>query len=120
MKRFFCVMLFVACLLTFGACSGDGSAESASFLDKFYNEYLVKFFNDYVTGCAAIGDNCTSVPVIGPVLEFFVSVVAYAIGGIVFVFKTLIAFVLFFIGETAFFVEEIVKGISGTILDLIS
>ena len=119
MRRFFCVMLFVVCLMTFGACSSEGS-ESISFFEKFYNEYLMKFWSDYINGCAALGQNFVNVPVIGPVLDFLVSVVAYAIGGVVFFFKVVLSFILFFISETAFFVEEIVKGITGTILDLIS
>ena len=119
MKRFFCVMLFVVCLMTFGACSSEGS-ESVSFFEKFYNEYLTKFWSDYISGCAALGQNFANVPVVGPVLDFLVSVVSYAIGGVIFIFKLVVAFILFFISETAFFVEEIVKGITGTILDLIS
>jgi hypothetical protein len=120
MKRFFCVLLFVGCLLTFGACSLEEAGGSGTFFESFYNDYIMIYFEEYITSCTAFGQYFAEVPVVGTVLEFIVTALAYAIGGIILAIRIVFAFVLYFLIETASFVEEIIRAISETVLDMIS
>ena len=119
MKRIFCVLLFVGCLLTLGACSADGEGASG-FFETFFNDYIAKYFEDYVATCNGFGQPLLEVPYVGEALAVLMTAFAYAIGGVLLVFRILIAFVFFFLIQTASFVELIIKGFSEILLGLIS
>ena len=126
MKRFFSVMLLFVCLLAFGACTGV-DPETDLFFEKYqseyntyYNDYLVKFFTEYLSGCEAFSDFFGNVPVLGTLLDAIATIFAYTAGGILLIFRIILSFFLYFGSQTSFLSEDVVKNIMGTILKLIS
>ncbi len=88
------------------------------FFQVFYVALILLFI--YAPIFTLVVYSFVDVPVVGTVLEFIVTALAYAIGGIILAIRIVFAFVLYFLIETASFVEEIIRAISETVLALIS